>query len=102
MYYLNGPPCHRGRSPGDGANGTVNDKNVGACGYGRISTSSFPYALITATTKAPPLDMFTGECGACYEIACRGAPIMRNSVPTDICSQQSVIVQVTDACPCGT
>ena len=76
--------------------------HVGVFGYGRISTPPFPYALIAPPTKSPPLDMFTGECGACYEIACRGAPVMRNAVPTDICSQQSVIVQVTDACPCGT
>ena len=63
--------------------------------------ASFPYARIAAPVMASERDLFTSACGMCIELACVGPAAPASPAPAgDFCSTSTVVVQVTDACPC--
>jgi expansin (peptidoglycan-binding protein) len=64
----------------------------GECGYGTLSTSTFPYRKIGAANTA--FFAAASACGACYEIQCTSSPYLSNA-----CHDGSVIIQISDECP---
>jgi len=65
----------------------------GACGYENISLNTFPYRNIAAPDQAFYAN--SDACGNCYEIQCINSSYLANA-----CYTPTVVIQVTDECPC--
>jgi len=66
----------------------------GACGYQQISQTQFPNRHIAAPNEA--FFANSSACGFCYEIQCINSSYLANA-----CVSTTVVIQVTDECPCG-
>lgn len=66
----------------------------GNCGFGGISSTQFPFRYIAAPNTAFYAD--AKACGKCFEVKCTSSDYMSNA-----CLGGSVIVEVTDQCPCA-
>eukprot|EP01095_Lingulamoeba_sp_RSL-Kostka_P009470 TRINITY_DN3291_c0_g1_i1.p1 TRINITY_DN3291_c0_g1~~TRINITY_DN3291_c0_g1_i1.p1 ORF type:complete len:274 (+),score=60.66 TRINITY_DN3291_c0_g1_i1:1006-1827(+) len=72
-----------------------NDEYItnGECNFGASSTSSFPYGNVVAVNSG--YYNLATECGKCYRLRC----LYNKYQNKNFCSNQSVVVQVTDNCP---
>ena len=68
-------------------------QDVGSCGFGYISRSSFPYTYIAAPVRSSSLDLWSGQCGTCVEIKCTGTPLWDASYPC-YDSKRTIVAQV--------
>ena len=73
-----------------------------ACPSG-IKITQIPHNHFYAHVVYAPgvLDLYTGSCGACFEVACLNASASYYPPAYGApCSSASVVVQVVDSCPC--
>eukprot|EP00976_Prorocentrum_cordatum_P068543 1179191-Prorocentrum_minimum.AAC.2 len=71
---------------------------VGACGYGAMTEASWPFQNFASVISNSNIDLYSGKCGACYELDCTGA--LSQWWDSSVCTGSNVVVQVTGQCSC--